>query len=59
MQPDPHLVGQWISLVALMTATVEYCEILRRRQQRRAVEAARREAADTGLQGLVRVLIAD
>lgn len=59
MQPDPLFTAQFLSMVALMAATIEYCEILRRRQRQRAVDAVNREAADTGLQGLVRVLIAD
>ena len=59
MQPDPFFTAQFLSMVALMAATIEYCEILRRRQQHRFADAASREAADTGLQGLVRVLIAD
>ena len=59
MQPDPFLTAQFLSFVALMAATIEYCEVLRRRQLRRLADAASREAADSGLQGLVRVLISD
>lgn len=59
MQANPALVAQFLTLVALMSATIEYCEVLQRRQLSRRYEALREEAASSGLTGLVRVFVAD
>jgi len=59
MQADTAFVAQFLSLVALMAATIEYCEMLQRRQVARYYATQRAEAAETGLRGLVRVFIAD
>ena len=59
MQPDPHLTAQFLTVVALIAATIEYCELLKRRQLARAEAALAAEAQASGLAGLVRVFIAD
>jgi hypothetical protein len=59
MQADPRLVGELLSLVALMAGTIEYCEIVRRRRLARAEAALRAESARWGLLGLVRVFAVD
>lgn len=59
MQPDPHLTAQFLTVVALIAATIEYCELLKRRQQGRAEAALAAEAQASGLAGLVRVFVAD
>jgi hypothetical protein len=59
MQADTVFVAQFLALVALMAATIEYCEMLQRRQLGRRYDLLREEAADSGLNGLVRVFIAD
>jgi hypothetical protein len=55
---DPHLLAQALALIALIGGTIEYCQILERRQ-RRIEDAAARLTAESGLRGLVRVLAAD
>jgi len=59
MQPDVQLTVQFLALVALMAATIEYCEILNRRQRARAEAALAAEAQASGLAGLVRIFAAD
>jgi hypothetical protein len=59
MHADSVLVAQFLALVALMAGTIEYCEMLQRRQLARQWEALRAEAADSGLSGLVRVFTPD
>jgi hypothetical protein len=59
MQADTVFVAQFLALVALMAATIEYCEMLQRRQLERRYDLLRGEAADSGLNGLVRGFIAD
>jgi hypothetical protein len=59
MQADTVFVAQFLALVALMAATIEYCEMLQRRQLTRRYALLREEAASSGLTGLVRVFIAD
>ena len=56
---DPVLVSQVLSFVALIAATVEYREILRRRVVVRDHEAEERAAYDAGLRGMVRVFLAE
>jgi hypothetical protein len=58
MQPDPHLIAQLLTTVALLGATIEYREVVRRREARRTEAAIRSEAAHSGLRGLVRVFAA-
>jgi hypothetical protein len=59
MQAPPEMLGQLVSMGALVGGTVEYVEILKRRAQERRLAADRERSADTGLQGLVRVFLAD
>lgn len=53
------LLAQLLSLTALLGATIEYCEIVKRRGLARALEQERLVAQASGLQGLVRVFLAD
>jgi hypothetical protein len=55
MAPSLHLLAEALGLSALIGATIEYIEILRRREQGRID----REAAIAGLRGLVRMFAAD
>lgn len=59
MVADADLIARGLTLVALIAATVEYGAIVRRRVQGRRVAADQLLAAETGLRGLVRVLLAD
>jgi hypothetical protein len=59
MHADAFLVGQFLLLVSLMAATIEYCEVLQRRTIARRMAALTEEAARSGLGGLVRVFITD
>lgn len=59
MQADTVFVAHFLSLVALMAGTIEYCEMLQRRQLARRYAALRDEAAANGLGGLVRIFVAD
>lgn len=59
MHPEPHLTAQFLTIVALIAATIEYCEILKRRRQARARAALAAEAQASGLIGMVRVFAAD
>ena len=56
---DNQLAAEILILVAMMAATIEYCELMRRRRQRRVDAALGAEADAIGLQGLVRVFLAD
>lgn len=56
---DPVLVAQLLSFAALVAATVEYREILRRRVTVRRREAEQRAQYDAGLRGMVRVFLAE
>ena len=53
------LIAQTASLLGLVLATIEYGAVIRRRAWRRRRDADVLAAQETGLQGLVRVLIAD
>ena len=53
------LLGQLVSLAALLGGTLEYCEIIRRRAQLRLLEAERLAAEEAGLRGMVRVFLAE
>lgn len=59
MAADAVLASQLLSFVALVAATVEYREILRRRVHVRVREAEQRAAYDAGLRGMVRVFLTE
>jgi hypothetical protein len=59
MQADTVFVAQFLALVGLMAGTIEYCEMLQRRQLERRYALLREEAGDSGLSGLIRVFMAD
>lgn len=59
MYADPMTLAQLLSLSALIGATIEYIEIIKRRAASRREAAIREEGADVGLHGLVRVFLAD
>jgi len=54
-----YLLAQLAAYAGLLAATIEYCEILKRRlaQRQRAVDIE--AAAEAGLRGIVRVFLAD
>ena len=54
-----HTLIEALSLAGLVAATLEYALLLRRREGQRARWREGELAADTGLQGLVRVFLAD
>jgi hypothetical protein len=53
------LLAQLLAYSALLGATIEYFEIVRRRVTHRRLEAERLAAERAGLQGLVRVLLSE
>ena len=59
MEPTAVTLAQLLSMAALIAATIEYCEIVRRRVATRALQAQRLETEEVGLRGLVRVLLTD
>jgi hypothetical protein len=59
MQADTHTLAQLLSLAALIGATIEYAEVIKRRVKRRAEARERAAFQDGGLNGLVRVFLAD
>ena len=59
MEPDARLLAQLLSIIALLAATIEYCEILQRRTAQRLRAAMRSQSEEAGLRGLVRVFLAD
>ena len=59
VQADSVFIAQFLALVALMAGTIEYCEMLQRRTVSRRFAALREEAAVSGLNGLVRMFVAD
>jgi len=54
-----YLLAELLTLAVLIAATIEYCEVIRRRAVSRALEADGRLAQEAGLHGLVRVLLVD
>ncbi len=56
MAADQQLLAQLLVLAGLLAGTGEYSVMVRRRAERRAAVAA---AHASGLQGLVRVFLAD
>ena len=59
MAADTHLLAQLLSLAALIAATIEYVEVIKRRVKHRAEARERAALQDVGLNGLVRVFLAD
>ena len=59
MDPAAHLLAQLLAYAGLLAATVEYCEVMRRRQLQRVAAADVRAIRASGLQALVRVFLAD
>jgi hypothetical protein len=59
MDPAVHLLAQLLAYAGLLAATVEYCEVMRRRQLQRVAAADVRAIRASGLQALVRVFLAD
>jgi hypothetical protein len=56
---DALLLAQLLIAADLVAATTMYSMMIRRRAQRRRLDADRRAVEDSGLQGLVRVFLAD
>ena len=56
---DPVLVAQLLSFAALVAATIEYREILRRRVIVRRHEAEQAAQHEAGLRGMVRLFLAE
>lgn len=57
---DEHmrlLLGQSLSLIALIGATIEYAELAKRRAAQRVVRAEMAAVEEAGLRGLVRALL--
>jgi hypothetical protein len=54
-----HDLRTGLTLVALLAAALQYAVLVRHRVEERLAQRARQEAGDTGLQGLVRVFLAD
>lgn len=59
MEPTELMLAQLIAYAGLLGATIEYCELMKRRAQRRAADAERLAAQASGLQGLVRIFLAE
>jgi hypothetical protein len=57
--PEIATLGEWLSLAMLIAATIEYLEIVRRRELRRANARFRDVLAVEGLRAMVRVLGTD
>ncbi len=58
-QPTAISSAQLLTIAALIGATIEYAEIIKRRGIARRADAIREENADLGLRGLVRVLLVE
>jgi hypothetical protein len=59
MDADPVTLARLLSLAALLAATIEYAEIVKRRGLVRAYVTERARFEGDGLRGLVRVFLAD
>jgi hypothetical protein len=57
--PETILLARLLSTAALVAATTEYAEVIRRRVARRTEARERVVLEQHGLHGLVRVLLAD
>ena len=54
-----YLLAHLLAFAALLAATIEYCEILKRRISERQRMSDNEAAAEAGLRGIVRVFLAD
>ena len=54
-----YLLAQLLAYGALLAATIEYCEIVKRRMAERQRMADNEVAAEAGLRGIVRVFLTD
>jgi hypothetical protein len=59
MDPDALTLARLLALAALIAATTEYAEVIKRRVVRHAEARERAVLEERSLQGLVRVLLAD
>lgn len=59
MTADTVMLVRLLTTAALIAATTEYVEVIRRRVLRRAAAQERSVLAQHGLHGLVRVFLAD
>ena len=59
MTPDTDLLIRLLAIAALIAATTEYIEVIRRRVRRRAEARDRASQQEHGLHGLVRVFLAN
>jgi hypothetical protein len=59
MEPNAQTLAQLLSLAALIGATIEYAEIMKRRTAMRRYVGERSLFEGDGLRGLVRVFLAD
>lgn len=59
MDADTLTLARLLLTTALMAATIEYAEVIKRRVVRRAVARERASLEEHGLLGLVRVFLAD
>ncbi|MEX0626037.1 MAG: hypothetical protein WD402_05795 [Chloroflexota bacterium] len=59
MTADTVMLARLLSMAALIAATTEYAEVIRRRVVRRAKARERSVLEQHGLHGLVRVFLAD
>ena len=53
------LLGQFLTLIALLGATIEYAELAKRRAAQRVIRAEMAAVEEAGLRGLVRALLVD
>ena len=58
MEPTQHALASLLALAGLIGGTIEYIEILRRREHGRQLAAEHRLMEDSGLRGLVRLFAA-
>jgi hypothetical protein len=59
MSADALTLAQLLTYAALLGATCEYAEIMKRRQLGRIIVAERAEIEQSGLEGLVRVFLTE
>jgi hypothetical protein len=59
MTADAAMLARLLAMAALLAATTEYAEMIKRRVLRRATARERSALEQHGLHGLVRVLLAD
>jgi hypothetical protein len=59
MDATPEHLAKLLSMAMLIAATIEYAEMVRRREAWRSVVRDRRAFAQEGLKALVRVFAAD